>query len=88
MSATDDYATFSTPPGVTCRNAAAVSPSDSVDLANVSRFLVVGVAGNLNVVTEAGQTVVIPAAAGIPLPIAVSRVKLTSTTATGIVALW
>ena len=88
MAATDDYATYEILPGGTCRNAAAVTPSDTADLANVSRFLMVGVAGNLNVITQAGQTVVIPAAAGMPLPIAVSRVKATSTTATGIVAIW
>lgn len=87
MSAIDDYASYAVPPG-SCRNAVAVTPSDTVDLTNVSRYLVVGVAGNLNVITEGGATVTVNAAAGIPLPLAVSRVKATSTTATGIVALW
>jgi hypothetical protein len=88
MAAIDDYSSYTTPPAGPCRNAAAVTPSDTVDLADVSRYLVVTVAGNVTVITQAGQTVAIPAAAGMPLPVAASRVKATGTTATGIVAIW
>jgi hypothetical protein len=65
-------------------NAAAVTPNNSVDLANPG-YIAVGVAGNLNVDTINGDTVVVPAAAGIPVPVLVKRVRATSTTATGIV---
>lgn len=89
MSATDDYAEYSTPPPGPCRNAAAVTPSDSADLGNVTRAIYVGGAGDLVVVTAAGQTVAISGVtAGSLLPLAVARIKETSTTATKITALW
>lgn len=69
------------------RFAAVVTPSDSADLAYVSRGLYVGVGGNLNVVMSGGMTVVIPVQAGFH-PLAVNRVLNSSTTATGIVAVW
>jgi len=89
MSATDDYASYETPPYASCRHAAAVTTSDTVDLTNVSRFLFVGGAGNLVVIMQDGTTVTLTGiAAGTLLPLAVSRVKATSTTATNILALW
>ena len=71
------------------RNAAAVTPNDSTDLANVSRGIMVGVSGNVSVnMSGGGSAVVMPMTAGQLYPIAVSRVLSTGTTATGIVALW
>ena len=71
------------------RYAEAVTPSNSVDLTRVSRALFVGGAGNLSVVMAGnGETVVfIGVPAGAVLPIRVSRVNSTSTTATNIVAI-
>lgn len=70
------------------RYAENVTPSDSADLARVSRGLFVGGAGNLSVVMAGnGATVVFTGVtAGSFLPIRVSRVNSTSTTATNIVA--
>jgi hypothetical protein len=68
-------------------NAEVVTPSDSADLTHVSRALYVGVAGNMSVVMRGGQTVTFAVQAGIH-PLAVSRVRATGTTATGIVAVW
>lgn len=71
------------------RNAVAVTPSDSTDLPNVSRAIIVGGSGNVSVnMSGSGSAVVIAMNAGSIYPIAASRVLLTGTTATGIVALW
>lgn len=71
------------------RNAVAVTPSDSADLANVSRGIIVGVSGNVSVnMSGSGSAVVIAMNAGTIYPLAVSRVRATNTTATGIVAVW
>ncbi len=70
-------------------NASAVTPSDSTDLAYTSRALYVGGAGNLVVTMVGGGDVTFTAVpAGSILPIRVSRVKATSTTATSIVNLY
>lgn len=66
--------------------AVAVTPSDSTVL-NPTRSLYIGVSGNLSVVIN-GQTV---AFANVPvgiLPVEVTRVRATGTTASSIVALW
>ncbi len=70
--------------------AAAVTPSDTVDLAVPTRGLYVGGAGNLSVeMKTTGSAIVFT---GVPqgsvLPIAVTRVNATLTTATAIVALF
>jgi hypothetical protein len=71
-----------------CRNAEVVTPSDTADLANVSRYLWVGTGGNVVVITKGGQTVTLTSVPnGSLLPLCVSRVKSTSTTASNIVAL-
>jgi len=71
-------------------SAQAVTPSDTVDLTNVSRGLYIGGAGNLYVnMRDTGTNVAfIGVLAGSVLPIRVSRVYSTSTTATGILALY
>lgn len=66
--------------------AAAVTASDSADLAFLANGLVATTAGNASVVTANGDTVTIPVGTS-PIYIAVVRVRATGTTATGIVAL-
>jgi hypothetical protein len=69
--------------------AAAVTPSDTVDLAVVAKGFYVGAVGNVTVITAGGDTILFtaPALGGVHR-IAVSRIKATGTTATGIVAVW
>lgn len=73
--------------------AVVVTPSDSTNLGYTTRGLYVGGAGNVSVemAGAGGQepTVLFTGVqAGSVLPIAVTRVNSTSTTATTIVALW
>lgn len=70
--------------------AIAVTPNDNVDIAFVSRGVYVGGTGDLTVVmADDGTTQVFVAVpAGAVLPIAVSRVKSTGTSASSIVALY
>lgn len=74
-------------------NAVAVTPNDSTDLTFVTRGLFVGGGGNLVVImadqpVDATTVTFTGVPAGTILPIAVRRVRSTSTTATNIVALW
>jgi hypothetical protein len=70
-------------------HAAAVTPSDSVDLNYTTRAIFVGGAGNVEVIMKGGETVVFSGVtAGTLLPIRVERVKAGSTSATLILALW
>jgi hypothetical protein len=70
-------------------NAAAVTPSDSTDLAYTSRALYIGGAGNIVATMAGGGDVTFVAVpAGTILPIRVTRVKSTSTTATSIINLY
>lgn len=70
--------------------AAAVTPSDSTSFSQITRALYVGGAGDVVVVMPSDGTAV--KFAGVPagtiLPVRASRVNLTNTTATLIVALW
>lgn len=82
------------PPGISsadgsAANATNVTPSDSVNLASPSRALYVGGAGNISAVMLGGQTILLTGVpAGTTLPLQVSRVNATLTTATLIVSLW
>jgi hypothetical protein len=70
-------------------DAVVVTPSNSVNLTGAPRALFVGGAGNISLVTAAGNTVVFTGvAAGSILPVRVQRVNLTDTTATNIVAIY
>ncbi len=69
-------------------NAAAVTLSDTDDLAVVARALYVGTTGNITLITPNGQTVLFTAVPVGILPVMCSRVKSTGTTASTIVALW
>lgn len=64
-------------------DAAAITPSDTAWLSLVG--LMVTVAGNVAVTTGAGNAVTIPVAVGQVLELAITQVKATGTTATGII---
>lgn len=84
----DDYASHAAGLDAPIEHAAAVTPSDTVDLATASRALYVGSTGDLRVTTVGGDTVTF---ADVPVgwhPIRARRVLATSTTATDIVACW
>lgn len=73
---------------VSAYDAAAVTPSDSVDI-RPTRALFVGVAGNIKVDMALGTTLTFTdVQAGSILPVQVKRVYSTGTTATSIVALY
>jgi hypothetical protein len=70
-------------------HARAILPSDVGDLPQVTRALYVGGDGDLAVVMRGGEEVTFAGlSGGTLLPIRVSRVLATGTTATGIVGLW
>lgn len=75
------YATTTTGPAL---DLVAITPNDSADLANVVRDIRVGGAGNVEVVTTAGATVLFSGCyPGEHLgPFSVARVKAGNTTAT------
>jgi len=67
----------------------AVTPHDTNNLATMSRSLYIGTGGNINVRTAKGNDLVITNIQdGSIIPIQVTRVYATSTTATGIVNLY
>jgi hypothetical protein len=70
-------------------NAAEITPDDGANLTNFSRALWIGDGGNVRVTMIGGQTVTFSnVAQGTLLPIRVSRVWATGTTATLIDAVW
>ena len=71
-------------------HAAAVTPSNTTDLTYVARGLYIGVAGNVTLDTQGGESSVLFTGllAGTILPVLTTRVRSTGTTATSIVALW
>lgn len=67
----------------------AVTPSNTVDLAQVTRGIYVGVSGDLKVDMVAGGTVIfVDLAAGMIHPIAAKRIYQTGTDATSIIGLY
>lgn len=64
-----------------------IIPSDSVDLASRARSLYITVAGAVCAIGVDGATFTVTVPANFILPVAVSRVKSTGTTATGIFGL-
>jgi hypothetical protein len=85
----DVFSTFATGLDSPCSNAVAVTPHDSTDLSQTSRALFVGGAGNLVAVMAGGSTVTFTGVvAGSILPIRVTRVNSTNTTATSIVSIY
>lgn len=75
-------------PGDPARDAVAVTPSDATNLTYVTRALYVGVTGDVVAVMQSGAVVTFKAAPVGVLPICVSRVNATGTTATNILALY
>lgn len=69
-------------------DAISVTPSDSNDLTFTSRALYVGVSGDVRVLTAGGSTVTFTNVAEGLLPMRVSRVLSSGTTAADIVAIW
>lgn len=69
-------------------NAAVITPSDSVDLAHGST-LYIGTTGNVKVtMAKSGEVTFLNCQKGSTLPILVTRVWATGTTATNLIALW
>ena len=62
--------------------------SDTVDLTHVTSALQAADAGNVVLITVGGSTATLAFAAGQIMPIRVTRVKSTSTTVSGLTALW
>lgn len=88
MAAVDRFSSLSSALTSPATHAEAVTPSDSVELTNVSRALWIGGAGNLAVVTAEGETVTFASVgAGTLLALRVQQVLSTGTTATLIVAM-
>jgi hypothetical protein len=89
--ATDDFSSLASAIGAPVPHAALVAPSDTDELAKVSRGISFGTAGALAVVTLGGESLTIPSgalAAGVIHPLRVRQVKNTGTTAANIVAYW
>ena len=88
MPAADNFSRQKTLTNDPFTNAVVVSPSDSADLAAVTRAVYVGTTGNMKVTMQDSGTVLftgIPA--GTVLPIRVTRIWSTTTTASTIIAL-
>lgn len=66
-----------------------VTPSDTVDLTFVSKYIYVGVTGDVRLVMDGGQTLTFKAVpAGTFMPVRASRVMATGTAATNLVSLY
>jgi hypothetical protein len=70
-------------------NATEVTPNDTTPLAYVSRGLYIGVTGNLSVTMQGGGNVTfVGLPAGTVLPVRVTHVRSSSTTASSIINLY
>lgn len=70
-------------------NAFSITPSDSVDLLAGTRAIYIGGSGDVQVTMLGGTTVTFPGVlAGTVLPLRVTRVWVTNTTATNMVGLY
>lgn len=86
----DEFSTFSDLPINPARNASAVTPHDTNALANTSKALYVGGAGNIacRLADDSTDVTFVGLTAGSILPVRVTHVRATSTTATSIVSLY
>lgn len=87
MAAIDKFNSHAASPISPALSMAAITPSDSADLANVARMIFVGTGGNVVVVDTAGNTVTHKnVASGSYIgPFKVARVNATNTTATDMI---
>lgn len=69
-------------------DAAQITPDDGVDLPTASRAIYVGASGDLVVTMVGGGTVTLRAVPAGILPLRVSRVHATGTSAADLVAVW
>lgn len=89
MAATDDYSTLSPGLNSPCSHVKEVTLHDTNDLEHVSRYVYVGGAGNLKVITLGGDTETIKGiTAGSLLPIRITRAFSTGSTATNVSIFW
>jgi hypothetical protein len=89
MPAVDTFPTTASGKDSSAEHAFAVTPSDSTDLAFVTRGLYVGVGGDVRVTMMSGDgATFVGLAGGMVHPLRVSRVFATNTTATSIVGLY
>lgn len=89
MPATDNFSRFQTQASDPATNAVLITPSDSVDLVNVSRAVYVGTGGNMKVtMADSGTVLFTGVPSGTTLPIRVSRIHATTTTASTILNLF
>lgn len=90
MPATNPYPNNADPAALApAARAFAVTPTDATDLSYVTRYLYVGVAGDVKVVTTDGDTItLVGLAAGVLHPIRVKQVWSTGTTAQSIAGLY
>jgi hypothetical protein len=87
--ATDTFSSYGEWLDSPAKNAATVTPNDGADLPNASRALYIGSTGNIKVDMVGGQTVTFSGLpTGMMLPIRVTRVYSTGTTASSIIALY
>lgn len=89
--AVDNYPGLNHTVPMPATTAAAVTPSDTDELAAVANGLMVGTAGTIAVVTAAGDAITIPSAVATATPtiwLRVKQVKSTGTSATDILALY
>ena len=84
----DDFPHKSAVLSAPIEDAVAVTPHDSTNLSNTTRALWVGVLGDISVeMSGSGSAIVFKGVQGL-IPLRVTRVNSTATTATDIVALW
>jgi hypothetical protein len=85
---TDRFSTFAASVDAPASHAFAITPSNGTDLSDVTRGLYCGIGGDIAVVMLSGQTVTFSQApGGAILPLRVSRVLATGTTASALVGL-
>jgi hypothetical protein len=85
----ENYASRASGMGAPARGGFAVTPSDAVDLPHETRAIYVGASGDLSLVMVDGTAVTLCGiVAGSLLPVRVTRVKATNTTADLLVGLY
>lgn len=89
MAATDNFANWQLGLDSPAIHAVTVTPDNTNTLSVACRALYVGAAGNVQIDTLGGETVVlIGVTAGSIIPIRATKVYVANTTATNMVAIW